>query len=89
MEVPLTDDNTSAHPDSPAVTSPADALDRIAELAAEMLEQRRAREVARAGYQHAIWAQVGAALGVTAQSAHRPVAGGLSTHPDGPAERCP
>lgn len=49
------------------------ALDRIAELTAEIdaLEQRRAREVARAGFHDATWVQIGAALGVTAQSAHR------------------
>lgn len=49
------------------------ALDRIAELTATITdaETRRAREIARAGFHQATWAQIGAALGVTAQSAHR------------------
>lgn len=49
------------------------ALERISALTAEIgeLEARRAREVARAGYHGASWSQIGAALGVAAQSAHR------------------
>jgi DNA-directed RNA polymerase specialized sigma24 family protein len=49
------------------------ALARIEELARSIaeLEARQAREVARAGFHGATWAQIGAALGVTAQSAHR------------------
>jgi DNA-directed RNA polymerase specialized sigma24 family protein len=48
-------------------------LERVGELTAQIaeLEARRAREVARAGYHGASWSQIGAALGVTAQSAHR------------------
>jgi hypothetical protein len=49
------------------------ALHRIVELTEQIndLEARRVREIARAGHHKATWAQVGAALGVTAQSAHR------------------
>jgi hypothetical protein len=49
------------------------ALQRIVELSEQIkdLETRRVREIARAGHHQATWAQVGAALGVTAQSAHR------------------
>ena len=49
------------------------ALDRISELTSSIsdLEARRSREVARAVFHGATWAQIGVALGVTAQSAHR------------------
>jgi hypothetical protein len=49
------------------------ALERVAELTSQVaeLEDRRAREVARAVFHGATWAQIGAALGLTAQSAHR------------------
>jgi hypothetical protein len=49
------------------------ALERVAELTGQVaeLEDRQAREVARAVFHGATWAQIGAALGVTAQSAHR------------------
>jgi hypothetical protein len=49
------------------------ALDRIAELTAEItdLETRRSLEIGRAGFHGATWSQIGTALGVTAQSAHR------------------
>jgi hypothetical protein len=49
------------------------ALERITELASEIreLETRLAREVARAGFHNATWSQIGSALGVTSQSAHR------------------
>jgi hypothetical protein len=49
------------------------ALDRIVELSASIseAETRRSREVARAVFHGATWAQIGTALGVTAQSAHR------------------
>jgi hypothetical protein len=49
------------------------ALGRIAELSVSISESetRRSREVARAMFHGATWAQIGAAFGVTAQSAHR------------------
>jgi hypothetical protein len=49
------------------------ALGRITELSASIseLEARRSREVARAAFHGATWAQIGGALSVTAQSAHR------------------
>ena len=49
------------------------ALARVGELTRSIaeLEARQAREVARAGFHGATWAQIGAALGVTARSAHR------------------
>jgi len=49
------------------------ALARVTELtrAIAELETRRSREVARAGFHQATWAQIGASLGVTPQSAHR------------------
>ena len=49
------------------------ALARVVELTASIaeLEARRSREIARAGFHGATWAQLGDALGVTAQSAHR------------------
>jgi hypothetical protein len=49
------------------------ALERITELSSEIreLETRLAREVARAGFHNATWTQIGGALGVTSQSAHR------------------
>ncbi len=45
----------------------------MVELTGEIarLEARRAREIARAGFHGASWSQIGDALGVTAQSAHR------------------
>jgi hypothetical protein len=49
------------------------ALERVADLTAEIerAEDARAREVARAVHHGATWTEIGAALGVTAQSAHR------------------
>ncbi|MEO6126141.1 MAG: helix-turn-helix domain-containing protein [Ilumatobacteraceae bacterium] len=49
------------------------ALERISELTVVIAdaESRQTREVARAVFHGATWAQIGAALGVTAQSAHR------------------
>ncbi len=49
------------------------ALDRIGDLSVSIreAEDRRSREVARAVFHGATWAQIGGALGVTAQSAHR------------------
>lgn len=49
------------------------ALARIQELTAAIteLETQQTREVARAGFHRATWAQIGTALGVTPQSAHR------------------
>ncbi len=49
------------------------ALVRVRETTAALaeLEQARDREIARAVHHGATWAQVGEALGVSAQSAHR------------------
>lgn len=49
------------------------ALERVAELSAQAaaVEVAREREVARALYHGASWAEIAGALGVTAQSAHR------------------
>ena len=49
------------------------ALERITEATAVIAEAeaRVAHEVARAVFHGATWAQIGVALGVTAQSAHR------------------
>ncbi len=49
------------------------ALVRVAETAEALaeLERARDREIARAIHHGATWAQIGEALGVSAQSAHR------------------
>ena len=69
----LTRQLLSAYADDMSERHRQAALGRVSELTATIneLEARLAREVARAGFHGATWAQIGGALGVTAQSAHR------------------